>query len=201
VPWTRANPRHAGPLTPPGNPTPALFCQPPALCGHLHLCTTLCDKASVNSVTLCHPPPYGRRATPLKEDGRTLEKGTDTCPMPTRDNTVTLPAEPVSPVISGPVRPSPPLCNHPRPCAAIPGAAGTQDDKTLPHPWLCTSRPSVSRTLESAYGRRLNEKFPHSRPRSRSWARTGHAMTPDESKIRQDSHQLLGVVRHPATHN
>jgi hypothetical protein len=111
------------------------------------------------------------------------------------------PAERVSPVTSGPVWPSPPLCNHPGPCVAIPGAAGTWGDKTLPRPWMCTSRSSVSRTLESAYGRRPSGKFPHSHPRSRSWARTGHTMTPDGSKIRQDSHQLRGVVRHTATRN
>jgi hypothetical protein len=115
VPRTRANPRHTGPLTPPGNPALALFCQPPALCGHLRLCTTLCGKASVNSVTLCHPPPYGRRPTPSKEDGRTLEKGMDTCPMPTRDNTMTLDQRSASP-------PSPPtLFGHPRRCATIHG--------------------------------------------------------------------------------
>jgi hypothetical protein len=49
----------------------------------------LCGEASVNSVTLCHPPPYVRRVAPSEEDGRTLEKGTDTCPTPTRDDVVT----------------------------------------------------------------------------------------------------------------
>jgi hypothetical protein len=37
-----------GPLTPPGNPAPALFRQPPTLCGHLCHYTTLCGEASVN---------------------------------------------------------------------------------------------------------------------------------------------------------
>jgi hypothetical protein len=103
------NPRHADPLTPPGNPAPALFRQPPALCGHLRHCTTLCSKASVNSVTLCHPPPYGRRAAPSKEDGETLEKGTGTCPTPTRDDAVTSDQRSASP-------------HHLRPCSAIPAA-------------------------------------------------------------------------------
>jgi hypothetical protein len=77
----------------------------------------LCDKASVNSVTLCHPLPYGRRAAPSKEDGRTLEKGTDTYPAPTQDNVVTSDQWSASP-------PSPPaMCGHPRHCATISGTA------------------------------------------------------------------------------
>jgi hypothetical protein len=85
------------------------------MCGHPRHYTTLCGKASVNSVTLCHPLPYGRRAAPLKEDGRTLEKGTDTCPTPTRDNTVTSDQWSASP-------PSPlALCGHPCHFATIPG--------------------------------------------------------------------------------
>jgi hypothetical protein len=45
APGSRANPRHAVPLTPPGNPAQALFHQPPALCGHPRHFTTLCGKA------------------------------------------------------------------------------------------------------------------------------------------------------------
>jgi hypothetical protein len=67
---------------------PALFHRPLTLCGHPRHCTTLCGKASVNSLTLCHLLPYSRRAAPSKEGSRTLEKGTDTCPTPTRDNTM-----------------------------------------------------------------------------------------------------------------
>jgi hypothetical protein len=88
APGSRANPRHTGPLTPPGNPTPALFHRPLTLCGHPRHCTTLCGKASVNSLTLCHLLLYSRRAAPSKEGSRTLEKGTDTYPTPTRDNTM-----------------------------------------------------------------------------------------------------------------
>jgi hypothetical protein len=73
--------------------------------------------ASVNSVTLCHPLPYGRRAAPSKEDDRALEKGTDICHAPTRDNTVT----------SNQWSASPPslsaLYSHPHRCATIPCAA------------------------------------------------------------------------------
>jgi hypothetical protein len=124
APRSRANPRHAGPLTPPGNPTPALFHRPPALCGHPRHCTTPCSKASVNSVTLCHLLPYGRRATPSKEGDGTLEKGIDTCPTPTRDNAVTSDQWSVSP-------PSPlAQCSHPHRCATIPGPV-----RPSPAPW------------------------------------------------------------------
>jgi hypothetical protein len=81
----------------------------------------LCGEASVNSVTLCHPPPYGRRDTSSKEDGGTLEKGTGTCPTPTRDDADSRLAECVSSITSDPVWPSPrvvqpsrTLCGHPR---------------------------------------------------------------------------------------
>jgi hypothetical protein len=145
APGSRANPHHAGPLTPPGNPAPALFRQPPALCGHLRHCTTLCGEASVNSVIMCHPPPYGRRAAPSKEDGGTLEKGTDTCPTPTRDDAVTSDQRSASP-------PSPPaLCGHPRRCATIPGPV-----QPSPAPWeprttrRCHARGCAPHGLPSA---------------------------------------------------
>jgi hypothetical protein len=49
----------------------------------------MCGKASVSFVTLCHPLSYGRHAAPSKEDGGTLEKGTDACSALAQDNTVT----------------------------------------------------------------------------------------------------------------
>jgi hypothetical protein len=52
-------------------------------------CTTLCGKASVNSVTLCFPLSYGRHAAPSKRDGGTLEKETDACSVPAQDNAMT----------------------------------------------------------------------------------------------------------------
>jgi hypothetical protein len=54
----------------------------------------------------------------------------------------------------------------------------------------------MSRTLEPAYGRQPNGKLPHGHPRSRSWAGTGLATTHDTGEIRQDDHQLHGVVHH-----
>jgi hypothetical protein len=109
------NPCHAGPLTLLGNPAPALFYQPPALCGHLRHCVTLCDEASVNSVTLCHPPPYGQHAAPSNKDDGTLKKGRDTCSTPMRDDAVMSDQWSASP-------PSPlALFGHPRRCATISG--------------------------------------------------------------------------------
>jgi hypothetical protein len=72
---------------------------------------------------------------------------------------------PVSRVFSvtiSPVRPYPLPRRHPRHCCAIPNPVGARDDKMPPRLLLCTLRPPVSRTLESAYGRRPNEKSPHS---------------------------------------
>jgi hypothetical protein len=68
-------------------------------------------------VTLCRPLSYGPHTTPLKEDGRTLEKGTNACFKPSRDNAVTSDQRGASP-------PSPSaLCGHPRCCTAIPSTA------------------------------------------------------------------------------
>jgi hypothetical protein len=88
APGSKANPRHANSLTPPGYHILALFCQPSWL-GHPRHYTALCGKASVSSVTLCRPLSYDSRAAPSKEDGRTLEKGTDAYLAPARDDAVT----------------------------------------------------------------------------------------------------------------
>jgi hypothetical protein len=50
---------------------------------------TLCGKAGVSSVALCRPLSYGWRAVPLKEDGKTLEGGTDACSALAQDDAVT----------------------------------------------------------------------------------------------------------------
>jgi hypothetical protein len=117
VPGSKANPRHTGSLTPPGNPTPAQFRRPPVLCGHPRHCTTLCGEASVNSVRLCRLFPYDWRAAPSKGDGRTLEKGTSTHPTPAQDGVVTSDQWNASP------RSPSALCVHPRRYAAIPSSA------------------------------------------------------------------------------
>jgi hypothetical protein len=112
----------------------------------------------------------GGRLNPRKEDGRLLRARSGQ----RRD---VRPVKRISSVTIGPVRPSPPPRRHPGHFIAIPDIVGVRGDKTLPYLLLCTLRPPVGCTLESAYGRRPNGKFPHRHPRSRSWTDTGHAMT------------------------
>jgi hypothetical protein len=69
------------------------------------------------------------------------------------------------------------LRSHPEDCSAIPDAVGVRGDKTPPRRLLCALRLPVSCTLESAYERRLNERFQHHHPRSRSWTDTGRTVT------------------------
>jgi hypothetical protein len=115
----------------------------------------LCGKASVNSVTLCRPLLYGLHVAPLERGRRNPQKRYGRQPYTRVGRCRDIrPVEHVSSVTSGPVRPSPPLCYHPGHCSTIPGTVGARDKKTLPHPLLCILRPSVSCTLESAYGRR-----------------------------------------------
>jgi hypothetical protein len=110
------------------------------------------------------------RWNPRKGDGRLFHA----CPGLCRD---VRPVGRVSSVIINPVQPSPPSRRHPGHCSAIPDAVGLRSDKTPPRRLLCALRSPVSCTLESAYGRRLNERFQHHHPQSRSWTDTGHAMT------------------------
>jgi hypothetical protein len=125
APGSKENPHHAGPLTPPGNHIPPLFRQP-SLQGRPCHCAALCGKASVNSVTLCRPLPYSPYTAPSKEDGGTLERGTDAYPAPAgRRHDVRL-VKRVSFVTVSPVRPYPLLCHHPGRC----GSPGRQDIAT-----------------------------------------------------------------------
>jgi hypothetical protein len=45
---------------------------------------------NLSSMTRCCPLSYGPRAAPSKEDGGTLERGTDACLAPVQDDVVTL---------------------------------------------------------------------------------------------------------------
>jgi hypothetical protein len=159
----------------------------------------LCGKAGVNSVTLCHPLLYGLHVAPLERGRRDPRKryGRQPCTRAGSRHDV-APVGRVSSVTSGPVRPSPPLCHHPRHCSTIPGVVGTRDDKTSPHPPLCILRPSVSSTLKLAYRRRPDGKLPHDHPRSLSLVSTRLATTPDGSKNRKDDHQFVSTVHHAA---
>jgi hypothetical protein len=73
--------------------------------------------ASNNPVALCHPLPYGQRATPSEKDGGALEGKTNDYSTPAQDYTMT----------SGQWGRSPPspsaLCDHPRHRDAIPATA------------------------------------------------------------------------------
>jgi hypothetical protein len=164
APGSKVNPCHASPLTPPRNRIPALFRQP-SPCDHpWHYRGTmregwcqLCDTVP--------PTPVRLHATPLEGGRRNPRKGYGRLPR-TRTgwrHDIRL-VEHNSSANTGPVRPSPPLYCHPRHCSTIPGAVGAQDDEMLPRALLCILQPSVSRTLEPAYGRRPNGKLPHDHP-------------------------------------
>jgi hypothetical protein len=116
--------------------------------------------------------PRKRTAEPSKGDGRLFHA----CPGLRHDVDV-RPAGPVTSVAVGPVRPSPPSQHHLEHCITTLDVVRVRDDKTPPHQLLCALRPPVSRTLESAYGRRLHKRLQHCHPRSHSWADTGHATT------------------------
>jgi hypothetical protein len=74
APESKANPRHDGPLTPPGNHIPALFRQT-ALCGNLWHCTgavpegrcQLCDTVPPTPVRPPRRTPRKRTVEPLKK--------------------------------------------------------------------------------------------------------------------------------------
>jgi hypothetical protein len=114
----------------------------------------LCGKASVNSVTLCHPLPYRHHVAPLERGRWNPRKGYGRLPRARsgQRRDVGL-VERVSSITSGPVWPSPPLCRHPRHYSIIPDTVGAWDDGTPPCPPLHFLLPFVSPTLERAYRR------------------------------------------------
>jgi hypothetical protein len=165
----------------------------------VRLSLALCGKTGVNSVTLCRPLSYRLHVAPPERGRWNHRKRYRRLPRARAGQRREIrPTEHVSSVTSGPVRPSPPLCHHPRHCGAIPGTVEARDDETPPRPLLCILWSSVSQALESAYGQRPNKKPPCCYPRSRSWTGTGLATTPAGSKIRQDNHQLRDTIRHAA---
>jgi hypothetical protein len=85
---SKANPRHADPLTPPENHIPTLFDQP-ALCDHPRRCAGAVREGRCHSVTLYRPLSYCLHVTPSKEDDDTLERGTATYSAHAEDDTVT----------------------------------------------------------------------------------------------------------------
>jgi hypothetical protein len=156
APGSKANPRHAGPLTPPGNQISTLFNRP-TLCSHLRHCAGAMREDRCHSVTLCRPLSYllhvallrGRRH-PRKGYDHQLHSRPGWC----RD---VRPTERVFSVTSGPVRPSSPLYHHPGHRRVIPSTAGIEVDGTPPRLPLCSFRSPVSQTLELVYGWRSNK--------------------------------------------
>jgi hypothetical protein len=144
----KANPRHSGPLTPPGNHILALF-RKPTLCGHSRHCV------GRPVSTPWHCAAYSRTVSmspPSKKDGGTLERGTDAYLTPALDNAVTLDqksASPLSPLA---------LCGHPRCCITIssitapsaalwePGTTRHRHDCCCASTGLPSAAPSSQRT-------------------------------------------------------
>jgi hypothetical protein len=147
------NPRRADPLTPPGNQILVLFDQP-TLCSHTQHNAGAVREGRCHSMTLCHPLLYLLHVAPLERGRRHSQKryGHQLRARPGRRRDV-RPAGRVFSITSGPVRPSPPLCRHPRHCRVIPDNVGTQVDRTSPRPPLCSFRSSVSQAPELAYER------------------------------------------------
>jgi hypothetical protein len=153
-------------------PTPPAMPSPP-LCNVVrHGQATTPWHCATHSRTADASHPRKRMAEPSK--GRRT-----TTPRPRKDNAVTSCRRDRSP-------PSPSvLCDHPRRpqhhpghCIAIPDAVGACYDRTPPRRLLCLARPRVNGTLESSHGRPPNRRPLRRHPRSRSWTRTGRAMTP-----------------------
>jgi hypothetical protein len=136
-------------------------------------------------VTLCCPLRYGLHVSPLERGRWNPRRGYVSLPHARAGRRRDVrPVEHVSSIDFGPVRPSPPLCHHPRHYSAIPGAVGARDDETSPRPLLCDLQPFVSPPLELTYGRRPSKKLPHHYPQSRFWTGTGLTAT---SRKKQDS--------------
>jgi hypothetical protein len=89
---SKVNPRHHAPE----NHAPALLRQLPWR-GHPRHCVTLCGVVSNRPAALYHPLPYGRRTTPSKKDGGTLEGMTHDYSAPARDDAVTSSQRELSP--------------------------------------------------------------------------------------------------------
>jgi hypothetical protein len=185
APKSKVNPRHTGPLTPPGNHIPALFDQP-ALFGHPRCCAGINDTVPPTPI----PPP----CRPLKRGRRHPRKGYGHLLCTRQGQRCGVrPAGHVSPVTSGPVWPSPPLCCHPRHCSVTPNIVG--DIATPAVVW-----PLIFRRLSPRTGVRTTTKQELQRyyPRSRAWTGTGFTTTPARGKIRQDDCQFHDIVRHAA---
>jgi hypothetical protein len=163
---SKANPRHYVP----GNHSPALLRQLQWR-GHPRHCATLCGMVSNNPVALCHPLPYGRRATPSRKDGGALEGKVNSYATPVQEQrrdarpTGSVTSVAISPMRPSPLSPTPsrPLHHHPQCCgsvrrqdaatpAIVPPYGLTSTAPSSPH--TCGHRTGVryTATLEAAPG-------------------------------------------------
>jgi hypothetical protein len=132
-----------------------------------------------NPVALCHPLPYDRHVAPSRKDGGALEGKVNSYAAPVQgQHRDARPTGSVTCVAISPVRPSPPSPTPSRPLHHHPRRCGSMRQQEPPCQPLCLVRPRVNDTLESSHGRSPNRGPLHRHPRSRSWARTGHATTP-----------------------
>jgi hypothetical protein len=172
-------------------PTPPVRPSPPLCDTMRHGRCQSCDTVPPTLIQLTRRALERGRRNPRRGDRRLFHA----CPGLRRD---VRPAGPVTSVAVGPVRPSLPSQHHLGHYIAIPNAVGVRDDKTQPRQLLCTLRPPISRSLESAYRRRLHGRLPRRHPRSRSWADTRHAMTLRQKPDSPGQCPLCCTVRHAA---
>jgi hypothetical protein len=191
---SKANSRHAGPLTPCGNHIPVLFRQP-ALCGHPWHCVGVvregrCKLHDTLQPTLVPPP----RRTPRK---RTVEprKGYGRLPCArSRRRRDVVPVEHVPSVTSGLVRPCPPLWCHPRHCSTIPAL---WKPGTMRH---CHTRCCASSGLLSAEpsSQRTDDNQTGSSHTTTLEAAPGQIQTRHDARWEQDSPGQPSTPRHYA---
>jgi hypothetical protein len=151
--------------------------------------------SATTPVALYHPLPYGRRTTPSKKDGGTLE-GAQLLLARTGWRHDVSPVGAVTSVAIRPVRPSPPPQCHPGHCITIPDAVKACGDGTPPHQPPCLVRPHVNDTLESSRGRLSNEQPLHHPLEATPGRAQDTPWRPARSGICQDDRLLHGTVRH-----
>jgi hypothetical protein len=158
--------------------------------------------ASNNLMALCHPLPYGRRATPLKEDGRALEGETDDYAAPAQGQRRDVgPAGPVTSVAIGPVRPSPPFPTPPRALHHHHQHCGGGDRATRRrHVCYCApcGLPSAVPSSQCTDGNQTGDPYIATLEAAPGWIQ-GTPRCTARYKIRQESRLLRGTVCHAST--
>jgi hypothetical protein len=193
APESRANPSHAGPLTPPGNHprhcSSNLHCVAiPTLCGY-------CAGRPMSFLDTMPPTPVHPSRRPLERGQRHPRKGYDHLLHAHRGR-----RHDVRPAGTSSLSP-PALCGHPRHCAAIPGTAASspalwESRSTGRHhahrcaaPGLPSAQPSNQCTDDDQY--RSPALLPSKPPLD------GHKARHD-TRQRQDLPGQLSIPRHGA---